>query len=240
MASSGIWRLTGLLILCSCATPAAQIVSSVANIFDSKKIHAYILSGGDENRTRNCLQLMQAFGLQERHYDFVLGPRSISQEEIRQHMRNGSLSPTFNHSHYGMGITRYLCQLGKLRVVNAFLASRYEQMILFEDDVSIAEKYNIMEANEYLRLMLEIPSESYDMQFLGYCFECYRRDEKVLLNASVPIRGGRQLHYTRALMPLCNHAVLFKKKSAKAFLRYSRPFRKPGDVALTHVICKTG
>lgn len=235
-----MWCLLSLVVLCSCSTPNAQNFSSIASIFDERKIHVYFLSGGDENRTKNCLQLMKLFGLGERHYDFVLGPRSISREEVLQHMRNGSLSPTFNQSRYGMGITRYLCQLGKIRVIETFLASRYEQMILFEDDVTIADKYNSAEATEYLRLMLEIPAGSYDMQFLGYCFECYRRDEKVLLNSTVPIRDGRQLHYTRALMPLCNHAVLFQKKAAKAFVKYSRPFRKPGDVALTHVMCKTG
>ena len=214
--------------------------TDLAELFETKNIHAYILYGGRTDRKANCIRIFEQLGLQEKHYEFVLGPRHITDEEIRKHMNNLTLSRSFNRSKYKMGIGRFLCHLGKFRVLNAFLLSNYSEMILFEDDIAIPKKYKIFEAIEYFRLMLSIPTELYDMQFLGYCFECFRHDKKVTLLHSLGNFTSRQFYYTRVLMPLCNHAVLFKRKAIYAFMNLSIPFKMPGDVSLARTICKTG
>ena len=215
----------------SFGTMSVKITSSstLAEIFDNKNIHAYFLSGGKQDRIENCLKMMSDFGLEKRHYDFINGPMTITDDEIVTFQRNGSLSMTFNQSKHEMGIGRFLCQLGKLRVLNAFLASDFKEMILFEDDVNVPNTHSIVEAISYTRLMLSIPTEKYDIQYLGYCFECNRHSPN-------DIHGL----YKQVLMPLCNHAVLFKRKAVIAFMELSKPFKMPGDYALAHAICETG
>jgi len=187
---------------------------SISELFDQKKIHVYFLSGDNSTRKENCLKMMKKLQLEPRHYDFIHGPMEMSSQQVAEAIQTGALSPRWNQSRYHMGIKRYLCHLGKMKVLQAFLGSAYEEMILYEDDVALSTKYNSSEAAEYMRLMLTIPSQDYDMQYLGYCFECYRYGyDKVELSSSMALREGKQFHYARVLMPLCNHAVLFKKKS---------------------------
>lgn len=222
-------------------SPSSYSELSLPSLFDKKKIHAYFLSGGSNDRTENCLQMMRSMKLEPKHYDIIPGPMHFSNSQIAQSIQEGSLAPDWNTSRYQMSIKRFLCHLGKIKVLEAFLASDYEEMILFEDDVSLASKYSAKEAAEFMRLMLALPTEDYDMQYLGYCFECYRREgAKIQLNSTIKLTNNKKFFYTRVLMPLCNHAVLFKRKSAKAFIALSRPFKMPSDVALTHAICKTG
>lgn len=217
------------------------VIVSLTELFDSKTIHAYILYGGKEDRRANCIKLMKNFGLEERHYDFIPGPRHISDEEILEHKKNGSLGLQFNETGYHMSIERYLCQLGKLRAMSAFLASNYSEMIFFEDDVTYQKKFTLVEAVEYMRLMLLIPSADYDIQYLGYCFECARRNvHNIKLKHTLGNTTNQSFHYRQVLMPLCNHAVLLNRRAVKAFMALSRPFNMPGDVYMALIICKTG
>lgn len=235
--------VTCLLLLMLAIEPAlsgSSDLTSLAQIFDEKKIHAYFLYGGKIDRKDNCIQLMKDLGLDQRHFDFIDGPRKITPAEISEFKRNGSLSNNFNKSKSSMGMGRFLCQLGKLRVMTAFLESNYDEMILFEDDVTVSGKYHLQEAVEYFRLMLSIPTTQYDMQFLGFCFECYRRAPEMQLGHNLGNMTNKTFSATQVLMPLCNHAVLFKRKAVKAFMQLSKPFKTPGDIALTYAICKTG
>jgi hypothetical protein len=209
---------------------------SLAAVFDTKKIHAYFLSGGKKDRIEGCLKIVKSFGLEERHYDFISGPTSISNTEISDFRNNGSLVPFNRSKSYKWSKGIFLCQLGILRVMKAFLASEHEEMILFEDDVAVPGEYNLRDTVEYARLMLSIPTEEYDMQYLGYCFECVRPVDKVRLG----FHSRKPFYYTQALMPLCNHAVLLKRNAVKVFVELTTPFNRPGDISLAHATCSTG
>jgi hypothetical protein len=236
-----ILHLLGLLATVGIGDAAGNITTrktvasmpSLADIFDKKKIHAYFLSGGNKDRIEGCLKVVESFGLEKRHYDFINGPMNLTEDEISEFHKNGSLAYYNGTKKANMG--RFMCQLGILRTMNAFLASEHEEMILFEDDVTVPREYNLRDTVEYARLMLSIPTEEYDMQFLGYCFECVRPIAPIRLASSI-----EPLYYTLVQKPLCAHAVLFKKKAIKAFMELTTPFNRPGDVAMADGVCSTG
>jgi hypothetical protein len=208
---------------------------SLAAVFDTKKIHAYFLLGGNRDRAEGCLKVVKSFGLESRHYDFISGPTKLTDDEIFALHKDWSLA-NFENSTLQEQTGSLLVQLGILRVMNAFLASEHEEMILFKDNVAVPGMFDLFDAVEYARLMLSIPTEEYDMQYLGYCYECMRPVDEIRLG----FHSGKPFYYTQALMPLCNHAVLLKRKAVKVFMELTTPFNRPGDISLAHATCSTG
>lgn len=214
----------------------------LGSLFAEKKVHAYVMSAVP-SRVPNVKDFMMRLGLSDVHYDLVGAPTNITNPVIERHIRDGELSPFYSYSKYHSGIKRYVVQRTKIKILRNFLRSKYDTMIMFEDDVALNTEYFDEEGAVTATAAMLNTADKWDLQYLGFCFECKHvggGGKHNFLEIPGFQSSKEDFYYQTAFMPLCNHAVIFSKKAAKAFIELSRPFHFLGDLILTHIICLTG
>ena len=130
--------------------------------------------------------------------------------------------------------------LGKLALMltlqNAmkmFLKSPYTNMLVFEDDVMInTAEFNKSTAQQELSKMIALPQTQWDIQYLGFCFECGNATGYT----PPPLVDNR---YTQAVFPLCKHALLMSRSMVELFVKAHTPVtNNKGDWVFHEVACR--
>ena len=112
-----------------------------------------------------------------------------------------------------------------------FVNSGHENMILLEDDVTLNPYLSYDDARVMLIALLKLPKEEWDVQYLGYCYEC----------DIVNYKKKNETFYKSALHPLCTHSMLISRKAAIIFLHEWRPvWNRATDEMFLSILCKYG
>ena len=118
------------------------------------------------------------------------------------------------------------------KVFQVFLDSSFSNCLLFEDDVMINPEIG-SKAPMLFSDMLSLPSTSWHMQYLGFCFECGERKNYELVAPS-PL-------FAEAIFPLCTHAILFNRATVFVIMNTYKPFSSnKGDWMFHTTACEHG
>jgi hypothetical protein len=202
-------------------------------VMKQNRIHAYVVRGNNEVRKTNTENFIGGMGLiKHGNVDIIGGIYISSTESLQPYITSGILSPQYNAKgiHQRVNHGRLACQLSLVTVLQTFLNSSNSAAVVFEDDVNIASGFSYAEAQSLMASMLRIPAREWDLQYLGFCFSC---------DSTATLTGDLRW-VVKGLIPLCTHAIVFNRRAAKIFLDQWAPLLQPGDVTLSHIICKFG
>lgn len=135
-----------------------------------------------------------------------------------------------------------------------------DNLLLLEDDVMMAPRYQ-SNPNEFLKVLrshLFLTPSLWDLQYLGFCFECGNRsfysDEFIPLtretNGTSAIQSlssnpsnisplGNNLFAVKAIFPLCKHAILLNRHFIRVYIQNFRPLsNNKGDWIFHQISCR--
>jgi hypothetical protein len=145
----------------------------------------------------------------------------------------------------------------------------FENILLFEDDVMIAPKYqsNDKQFRKLLNFHLSLPASLWDLQYLGFCFEC--GNKSFYSEQFVPLTSPQQLTLepngttnfplispdpftspplleaeedlfaVKAIFPLCKHAIILNRHFIRLYLQHYRPLsNNKGDWIFHQISCQ--
>ena len=123
------------------------------------------------------------------------------------------------------------------KAMQLFLDSKYENFIVFEDDVVINPKLN--NVRHLFAGMLSIPKPKWDIQYLGFCFECGNQNRN--RNQRSAMASSSWGVFEEAVFPLCTHAIMFSRAAATLIMNTYTPFvNNKGDWILHILACQFG
>jgi len=143
------------------------------------------------------------------HYDHVNQEKNFKKKE----------------SHFsGLNTGRIACHLSHMKALKTFLKSDHQNCLIFEDDIKMSDKKNVI--TKFVETIKSLP-EGWEYANLGRCWdECYR-EKKV------------NDYLVRSTRPLCRHAYVVSRNGAKKILNYCLPMKGyPGDHQYAEMVRK--
>jgi hypothetical protein len=136
------------------------------------------------------------------------------------------------HHHHSSLAGRWALQLSVIRAMEMFARSDYQNMVIFEDDVTIAGGLSVEKVHEVAETMIRLPADQWDLQYLGWCWECAELHERTFAS------DASQYHIN-AVFPLCRHSILYSRKAVQWYLKVWRPvYFLGGDEQLIRRVCE--
>lgn len=118
-----------------------------------------------------------------------------------------------------------------INALQIFVNSGKKQMLLLEDDVYLNPYLSYEDTRIMMTALFYRPQSTWDVQHLGYCYECDIVDTK----------NAQETFYKKSTHPLCTHSLLISRKMAILFLHEWRPVSSRGtDEILLQLLCKYG
>ena len=221
------------------------------NAMAATNTHAYFITSNSSSRQQLVQNFISIMRLDERHVTRV--------PAINRHIIPISKAPYFVENNwfgtwYFKGLVRegfktevmnpdysklrgrLALQLSVIRVMEMFIQSSYDNLIIFEDDIVLSRVLPISRVIDIAAKMIRLPRDEFDIAYFGYCYECANENEKSYQNAteSSPL-------YVRARLPLCRHAILYSRRTINWYLKTWRPQRfQGGDEMLARLLCRYG
>lgn len=127
------------------------------------------------------------------------------------------------------------------KALQHFLDSKYDNFLVFEDDVMIHPELPSLQVKHMFSDMLSVPSTEWQMQYLGFCFECTEdvRTSGAVTYTSVNSGTGTDSAYIEAIFPLCTHALLLSRTAVLVLMNTYKPFvSNKGDWMLHVTACE--
>lgn len=237
-----------LIILYSSISYAAlfQDDFNLTKSLSDSKTRIYFLVGAQRDRINNINTFIKNMSFERPYYEFI---NTFKKERLDENQLfflkhtnfitdawleryiNGVKDPKSRDKNLG----KLALMLTLDNAMRKFLRSKFENMLVFEDDVIVNQKsYTIISAQHALSRMLSLPSSLWHIQYLGFCFECGNRTSFTVPNVYDNL-------YTPAIFPLCKHAILMSRPMVRLYLDVQKPiFSNKGDWIFHSVACKYG
>jgi hypothetical protein len=243
MRAGGLWGLLSALVAISLAT-AVSSVPSINEIFNETQTIAYIILGPDQQRHEMVTNFLHSIQLSPAHYRlYHATDRSLITQKHLNLLKKQHFFDEKWENRYLIDVQPQsrVKNLGKLALILTthsifldFLQQKsFQSLLVFEDDVMVSQRYQQNQTLflEHLSELLTLPPSHWDLQYLGFCFEC-----------------GNETSYlpqiynhlaVKAVFPLCKHAILMSRTFVAVYLSHYRPLQSnKGDWIFHQIACQ--
>jgi hypothetical protein len=253
--------------------PNSPFSSDINDILNQTKTIIYIICGPNKSRQSMVNSFLSSLNLSSSYVLYPARDKNQITEIYLQHLKKQNYFTNQWEKQYLTEVHDPKSReknLGRLALIltihDLFLTfyrhqKSFENLFLFEDDVMVAPKYQ-SNPKEFLKLLsshLFLPASLWDLQYLGFCFECGNRsfysEELIPLapspltletnqttapNPSVPDSSiGKDLFAVKAIFPLCKHAILLNRHFIRLYLQHYRPLsNNKGDWIFHQISCR--
>jgi len=256
----------GINILCfSCFWIIDAILdtdSSLTNInkalYDTKT-HIFIILSNSTHRARLVDDFLESIDVDRKHVTLIpsIDGSRVPVSRYGDFVRRGWLgnwywkgllkegSKKFPEHHDQSSVRgRWALQMSVIDTMENFLKTDFENMLIFEDDAAISKDLSREKIFETFVYMLRLDKSLWDLQYLGWCWECATSSERNLIGGDISkykSENGKNHIYMKALFPLCRHAILYSRRTVNWYLKVWRPVHfLGGDEQLVRLVCRYG
>jgi hypothetical protein len=247
---ANIGEMAGRFIILAICSFFGQIVQShtinntLTQTLIETKTRIYFLLGSQKERVHNINAFIIDMGFERQQYEFISCVKKESLDENQLHFliyKKFITDAWVRRYLYGVNdpiskdknLGRLALMLTLDNAMKRFIRSNFENMLVFEDDVMVNQlSFTTLTAQNALSRMISIPHATWDIQYLGFCYECGNRTAYV----APPVYDDL---YTAAVFPLCKHAILMARNMVKLFLDVQTPVAgNKGDWIFHAIACK--
>jgi hypothetical protein len=209
----------------------------------SHGVHIYCLSlQGESARKQHMKTLFASLHLHDIHtFVDAIPVHSFDDKVLKS---NGTIARSWTTNFgfkRGYSKARVACQLSHMSALSQFLSSSHELALVMEDDVVISDWLSIEEVAASMSTVLEITYPQWDAIYMGFCWEPLITDHAFVSQVWRQVSTHEPfmtVEYTRAIKPLCRHAVLYTRRLARLVLDTWAPMVSSGDVQLANLMCQ--
>ena len=207
----------------------------------------YLLLSSHSHRLQNIQKFLLQFNLTSNSY--ILYP-SVQKDKLMTKSLDNLLKTGYINEEW---VQKYLINVGRREYINnfgrlalaltvhdvftQFKRSKYQNILLFEDDVIINKSYQ-SDIHLFIKLLIDyltIPSNKWDGQYLGFCYECGNKTNYNEIYSLTPLKN----RYYEAVIPRCTHALYLNRHYVETYLTYSLPLpQNKGDWIFHQISCQ--
>jgi GR25 family glycosyltransferase involved in LPS biosynthesis len=220
---------------------ATAVHNEMLATFKSLRTHIYVIGGNQTDRpgrNENVELFVKAMGFISENIDYTT-PIYAGKYLENEYKEKGILRP----GKHRMWVGALGCQFSHMHVLESFLLSNYEQAIVLENDVRISAPFSPIEAQAALTHLLKVPSNQWDVQYLGFCHTVKNVDDLIKLKPKNIVAAEDSQHteiYISNTYAMCTHAIVYTRFAAKIILDNWKPFYGSVDGGIANLICRFG